>query len=437
MAQVIKPKRSYTAGDAPTTSDLAVGEIAINTADAKLYIRDNSNNIVAIAGGGGTASGATTEVTQSSHGFSVKDCIRHNGTNWVKAQANSAATLALGMVTEVADSNTFTVAQSGRFELSSHGLTVGQWYYLSADTAGGLVTSEPSFSQPLVYVESANHVFVYPYRPTNVMISGQTPLGIFVDEFTGNGSTAAYTLSGDPLDEKNTQVFVNGVYQEKATYSISGTTLTFDDNIANGSSIEVVRYAATAFVIGVPDNNSVTSAKIVDGTIVTADLADDAVTVDKMAVNSVDSDQYVDGSIDTAHIANDQITNALMADDAVGVAQLSASGTASSSTFLRGDNSWAAVGGAYNDWEVKTSGSPFTASAKDQLLINSGSAYTVNLPAGSDGNSIIICNAGAGTVTISANGSEKINSSTDDGTLPQGNSVQLVYAGSTIGWFEI
>ena len=54
-----------------------------------------------------------------------------------------------------------------------------------------------------------------------------------------------------------------------------------------------------------------------------------------------------------------------------------------------------------------------------------------------DGNSIIICNAGAGTVTVSANGSEKINSSTDDGTLPQGNSVQLVYAGSTIGWFEI
>ena len=145
MAQVIKPKRSYTAGDAPTTSDLVEGEIAINTADAKLYIRDNSNNIVAIAGGGGTASGATTEVTQSSHGLNVKDCIRHNGSAWVKAQANDAATLALGVVTAKADANTFTVAQSGRFELSSHGLTVGQWYYLSADTACGLVTSEPNF----------------------------------------------------------------------------------------------------------------------------------------------------------------------------------------------------------------------------------------------------------------------------------------------------
>jgi hypothetical protein len=47
--------------------------------------------------------------------------------------------------------------------------------------------------------------------------------------------------------------------------------------------------------------------------------------------NSIDSDHYVDGSIDNAHLA----------DDAVGVAELSATGTASSSTFLRGDNAWA------------------------------------------------------------------------------------------------
>ena len=39
------------------------------------------------------------------------------------------------------------------------------------------------------------------------------------------------------------------------------------------------------------------------------------------------------------------ITNAEMADDAIGIADLSATGTASSSTFLRGDNSWAAAGG--------------------------------------------------------------------------------------------
>ena len=125
MAMVIKPKRKFTAG-APTTSDIVEGEIAINTADKKLYVRDNSNNIIEIGGGGGS----TSDITQSSHGFAVKDAIRHNGSSWVKAQANATSTLALGIVTKVADSNTFTIAQSGRFELSSHGLTVGQWYYL-------------------------------------------------------------------------------------------------------------------------------------------------------------------------------------------------------------------------------------------------------------------------------------------------------------------
>ena len=175
MTQVIKPKRKFTSG-APTTSDLVEGEIAINTADKKLYIRDNANNIVEIASGGGTAGGSTSEITQSSHGLAVKDAIRHNGSAWVKAQANATTTLALGIVTAVADSNTFTVAQSGRFELSSHGLTVGQWYYLSASAAGGLVTTEPTISQPIVYVESASFIYVYQYRPTNLLVDATTDI---------------------------------------------------------------------------------------------------------------------------------------------------------------------------------------------------------------------------------------------------------------------
>jgi len=64
-------------------------------------------------------------------------------------------------------------------------------------------------------------------------------------------------------------------------------------------------------------------------------LPDDIVDAGMMADNSIDSDAYVDASIDNAHLA----------DDAVGVAELSATGTASSSTFLRGDNAWAEAGG--------------------------------------------------------------------------------------------
>ena len=60
---------------------------------------------------------------------------------------------------------------------------------------------------------------------------------------------------------------------------------------------------------------------------------------------STGASQIQDDTVTTAKVNDSQITNALMADDAIGVAELSATGTASSSTFLRGDNAWAAPAG--------------------------------------------------------------------------------------------
>lgn len=39
MAQIIRLKRSTTAGSAPTTSDLSIGELAINVYDGKVFLR--------------------------------------------------------------------------------------------------------------------------------------------------------------------------------------------------------------------------------------------------------------------------------------------------------------------------------------------------------------------------------------------------------------
>ena len=50
-----------------------------------------------------------------------------------------------------------------------------------------------------------------------------------------------------------------------------------------------------------------------------------------------------DDSITAAKIVDGVITAADIGDDAVGISELSATGTASNSTFLRGDNSWQVV----------------------------------------------------------------------------------------------
>ena len=91
--------------------------------------------------------------------------------------------------------------------------------------------------------------------------------------------------------------------------------------------------------------------------------------------------------------------------------------------------------GAYNDWAVKTG--TYTASNKDQLIANSGSAFTITLPASpSVGNTVVIKNVGAGTVTIGRNGSN-IEGSAQDGTLASTKAMQVVYVDGTLGWKEL
>ena len=54
MATKIKPLRKFTTGT-PTTSDMEEGELAVNTADQKIFMRDNNNAIVEVANASGSA----------------------------------------------------------------------------------------------------------------------------------------------------------------------------------------------------------------------------------------------------------------------------------------------------------------------------------------------------------------------------------------------
>ena len=60
------------------------------------------------------------------------------------------------------------------------------------------------------------------------------------DTYTGNGSTTVYAMSYEPFIKDNTQVYIDGVYQNKNGYSIVGTTLTFSEAPPLNSSIEIV-----------------------------------------------------------------------------------------------------------------------------------------------------------------------------------------------------
>ena len=63
MATIIKPKRSEVAASVPTSSDLATGELAINSTDGKMYIKDSGNVIREIGGAGAVSLQTATNVS--------------------------------------------------------------------------------------------------------------------------------------------------------------------------------------------------------------------------------------------------------------------------------------------------------------------------------------------------------------------------------------
>ena len=60
MAIVIKPKKSETGSAVPGTSDLALGEMAVNTADQKLYVRNSGGTVVEVANAAGVSEATAT-----------------------------------------------------------------------------------------------------------------------------------------------------------------------------------------------------------------------------------------------------------------------------------------------------------------------------------------------------------------------------------------
>ena len=78
------------------------------------------------------------------------------------------------------------------------------------------------------------------YTGTNVEAALQELRAVSLNTFTGDGTTVAYTITATYGLENLTSVHINGVYQHKATYSLSGTTLTFSQAPPLNTIIEVL-----------------------------------------------------------------------------------------------------------------------------------------------------------------------------------------------------
>jgi hypothetical protein len=81
-----------------------------------------------------------------------------------------------------------------------------------------------------------------------------TTAAFITDQFNGNGSTVAFTMSVSPANAASVLIVISGVVQDPSTYSVSGTTLTFSQAPPLGTANISARY------LGVPATGIATTA---------------------------------------------------------------------------------------------------------------------------------------------------------------------------------
>jgi hypothetical protein len=70
-------------------------------------------------------------------------------------------------------------------------------------------------------------------------VGGSFNASPIIANFTGTGSQVNFSLLSAPSSENTTQIYINGVYQQKNTYSVAGAIITFSQAPPFTSTIEV------------------------------------------------------------------------------------------------------------------------------------------------------------------------------------------------------
>ena len=97
------------------------------------------------------------------------------------------------------------------------------------------ISELPVATTPLSYTELAAIV----QNDVTKQVTLQKLVPVNAANFTGNGSQVQFSLPGTAI-EASTSIYINGVYQQKNTYSVANNVITFSQAPPLTSSIEVM-----------------------------------------------------------------------------------------------------------------------------------------------------------------------------------------------------
>ena len=242
--------------------------------------------------------------------------------------------------------------------------------------------------------------------------------------FSIDAGGSVYIYTTPSLNNSATNILVrdtNGQIQYRTVASLgigNGTVTSVSVVSANGFAGTVATDTTTP---AITLSTTVTGILKGDGTGVTAAVAGTDYLVSNQTITLSGA---VTGS-GTTSIAT------TLANSIVGIANLSATGTPSASTFLRGDNTWAAVSGG-GGYSVVSATTTYNAAQTSGTVIIKGdttsAGFSVNLPTAVGNQTVFIIKKSAGSAALIIDGSstETIDGSTSIELIKVNESVTLV-----------
>ena len=223
--------------------DVQTNEITTSTTNGNIKVTPNGTGVVEIKGAGGADGTLQLNCSANSHGVKIK-------------------------------SPPHSAAQSYTLTLPSN-IVNGQ--FLKTDSNGNLSWAAAGGNQNI---------------SINTLSSSSGSGG---GSATFNGSATRFTLSNPGSNAQAHLVSINGVIQKPNSgtspsegFAIDGNDIIFASAPASGADFFILTLGL-AISVATPADDSVTSAKIVDGTIVNGDIADDTITEAKLDIHAAPS----------------------------------------------------------------------------------------------------------------------------------------------------
>ena len=370
-----------------------------------------------------TVSGNTVTFNPSSIPVAGTDNvhIRHNVT--ATTLTEGAAFSTSGSL--VGDGTTVTFALGGSPRSSDHAMVFLEGVYQEKENysiAGSNITF--TTAPPNGYSIEVKYV-------TGVL--DLTDVGqVVLDELTGDG-TATYALSATPQSENYTNVYIEGVYQEKGTYSVSGSNITFSSNVPTGYSIEVSTM------------RTIPASSVTQTTFVTDTFTANGSTNNFTLVNGSPSSKsltmvFIQGVYQAKsnyNLVSGQIQfgSTPSIDDVIEVISISAANTAGSPvTSVNGEVGAVSVVSKHNVSVINTG----TTAVANTLYVFTAN-LNLTLPASpAMGDSIKISNrSGVATCQLLRNGNNILGAAADLTLNTASASFELVYTDTANGWVII